>query len=153
MAEITDLGGPRFDEEVALRVFVLVNILYKKVLVGILGSQIRISILKILLCFGVGQSLPVSHKLVPLCLPPSICFIAEFLVNNPGSVDLREDILIDMPKAKQLRDARIYLRDCIAKGVFVIGKENLNMGITHHEFSKGRDSEVIKGLLLISDKG
>ena len=53
MAEMTDLGGPRFDEEVALRVFVLVNILYKKVLVGILGSQIRISILKILLCFGV----------------------------------------------------------------------------------------------------
>ena len=153
MAEMTDLGGPRFNEEVALGVFVLANILYEKGLVEILGSQSRISILKILLCFGVGQSLPVSHKLVPLCLPPSVCFIAEFWVNNPGLVDLREDILIDVPKAKQLRDARIYLRDCIAKGVFIIGKENLNMSITHHEFSEGRDSQVVKGLLLISDEG
>ena len=153
MAEMTDLGRPRFNEEVALRVFILVNILYEKVLAGILGSQSRISILKILLYFGIGESLPVSHKLVPLCLLPRVSFIAEFWVNNPGLVDLREDVLVDVLKAKQLRDARIYLRDYIVKGVFIISKENLNMGIAHHEFSEGRDSEVIKGLLLISDEG
>ena len=38
MAEMTDLGRPRFNEEVALRVFILVNILYKKELAGILSS-------------------------------------------------------------------------------------------------------------------
>ncbi len=37
MAEMTDLGGPCFDEEVALGVFVLANILYEKGLVEILG--------------------------------------------------------------------------------------------------------------------
>ncbi len=54
MAEMTDLGRPRFNEEVALGVFILVNILYEKGLVEILGSQSHISILKILFCFGVG---------------------------------------------------------------------------------------------------
>ena len=54
MAEMTDLGRPRFNEEVALGVFILMNILYEKVLAGILGSQSRISILKILLYFSVG---------------------------------------------------------------------------------------------------
>ncbi len=38
MAKMIDLGGPCFNKEVALRVFILMNILYEKGLVEILGS-------------------------------------------------------------------------------------------------------------------
>ncbi len=37
MAEMMDLGGPCFSKEVALGVFILMNILYEKGLVEILG--------------------------------------------------------------------------------------------------------------------
>ena len=67
---------------------------------GILGSQSRISILKILLCFGIGESLLVSHKLVPLYLLPRVSFIAEFWVNSLVLLDLREDVLVNVLKAK-----------------------------------------------------